>query len=628
VDKNNYESLLITLLHILLCVSKNALLEWGIFMASIGIEPYLHVRFAKNPVYDPIGHKISFIADYTGLPQVWELNLGEGSEGWPVQTAYTKERITFISYLNGKSNLIIGMDVGGNENQQLYLLKKEGTLIELTNSPDHIHRYGGSSPDGKWIAWSSNRRNPSFFDIYIQNLESLDIRLLNAGNGIFSAVKWCPDGKSILVQKINSPLDNDLGIIDLSTGSINWITEHTGEASFKDAQFNKDGDHIYLLSNKDKEFYGLALINVKTKSFEWLEQGKWDFEDLVMNSDKNLLAYSINEGGISKGILLDINRSYLYTWKTPIGVISNLKFSPDGQKLAYVFKGAAYPSDIWELDLNTIQAERLTFVSRSPVLEHKLVEPELISFRSFDNLEIPAFYAKPRDSTEKHPVVIYIHGGPESQARVVYNPIQQYLLNQGYAVCTPNIRGSTGYGKTFTHLDDVRKRMDALKDLIYLVEWLKVNGNIDSKKIGIMGGSYGGFMVLAAISQYPQLWSAAIDIVGMSSLRTFLQTTSPWRKKHRESDYGTIERDGEFFDKIDPLNYSNRITTPLLVIHGKNDPRVHIRESEQMVNKLKARQHAVDFIRFEDEGHSISKQRNKITAYKAIVNFLDKYMGK
>ncbi|WP_144548524.1 S9 family peptidase [Bacillus sp. X1(2014)] len=596
-------------------------------MATVDIEPYLHVRFAQNPVYDPFGHKLSFIADYTGLPQVWELNLGEGNGGWPVQTSFTKERITFISYLNGKSNLIIGMDVGGDENQQLYLLKDEGKLIELTNSPDHIHRYGGSSPDGKWIAWSSNRRNPAFFDIHIQNLESLDIRLLNAGDGVFSAVKWSPDGKSILVQRINSPLDNDLGIIDLSTGSINWLTEHTGEAGFRDAHFNKDGDHLYVLSNKDKEFYGLALINLKTKHLEWLEQRKWDFEDLTMNNDKNLLAYSINEGGTSKGVLLDITRSYLYTWKTPIGVISNLKFSPDSQKLAYVFKGAANPSDIWELDLKTIQAERLTYVSRSPVLEHKLVEPELISYRSFDNLEIPAFYSKPKDTTEKHPVVIYIHGGPESQARAVYNPVQQYLLNQGYAVCSPNIRGSTGYGKGYTHLDDVRKRMDAVKDLIFLVEWLKANKNIDSKKIAIMGGSYGGFMVLAAISHYPHLWSAAIDIVGMSSLRTFLQTTSPWRKKHRESEYGTIEKDGEFFDSIDPLNFSDRITTPLLVIHGKGDPRVHINESEQIVDKLKKRNHTVDFIRFEDEGHSIVKQKNKITAYKEMVKFLDHYIG-
>jgi dipeptidyl aminopeptidase/acylaminoacyl peptidase len=603
-------------------------LAGGIIMDGISIEPYLHVRFAKNPVYDPAGHKLSFIADYTGLPQVWELNRGEGVEGWPVQTSFTNERITFVTYVNGKSNLIFGMDVGGNENQQLYLLKEEGKLIELTNSPEHIHRYGGSSPDGKWIAWSSNRRNLAFFDIYIQNLETLDIRLLFSGEGIFSAVKWTPDGKSILIQKINSPLDNDLGIIDLTTGLMNWITEHTGEAGFKDPHFNKDADHIFVLSNKDREFYGLALINLKTKHFEWLELGKWDFEDLAMNRDKNLLAYSINEGGISKGILLDINRSYLYTWKTPIGVISKLKFSPDNKKLAYEFKGPAYPSDIWELDLNTIQAERLTYVSRSPVLEHKLVEPDVISFRSFDNLEIPAFYSKPKDSTEKLPVVIYIHGGPESQARAVYNPVQQYLLNHGFAVCTPNIRGSTGYGKTFTHLDDVRKRMDAVKDLIFLVEWLKENGNIDSKKIGIMGGSYGGFMVLAAISHYPQLWSAAIDIVGMSSLRTFLQTTSPWRKKQRESEYGTIERDGEYFDKIDPLNYSDRISSPLLVIHGEGDPRVHIKESEQMVDNLKKRNHSVDFIRFEDEGHSIEKPKNKIIAHKAMVNFFERYLGK
>jgi dipeptidyl aminopeptidase/acylaminoacyl peptidase len=595
-------------------------------MAAISIEPYLHVRSAKNPVFNPISNKLSFIADYTGTPQVWELNRGKG---WPVQTSFTSERITFITFVNGKSNLIFEMDVGGNENQQLYLLKGDGRLIALTNSPDHIHRYGGSSPDGKWIAWSSNRRNPAFFDIYIQNLETMDIHLVLSGEGIFSSAKWSPDGKSILVQKTNSPLDNDLGILDLSTGAVDWITEHTGEANFRNVHFNKDGDHIFLLSNKDREFFGLALINLRTKHFVWLELGKWDFEDLAMNSDKNLLAYSINEGGISKGVLLDINRSYLYTWKTPIGVISDLKFSPDSQKLAYVFKGPAYPSDIWELDLKTIQAERLTYVSRAPVLEHKLVEPDLISFRSFDNLEIPAFYYKPKSNSEKKlPVVIYIHGGPESQARAVFNPVLQYLLNQGYAVCTPNVRGSTGYGKAYTHLDDVRKRMDAVKDLIFLVDWLKVNGNVDSEKIGLMGGSYGGFMVLAAISHYPQLWSAAIDIVGMSSLRTFLQTTSPWRKILREAEYGSIERDGEFFDQIDPLNHTDQITSPLLVIHGEGDPRVHIKESEQIVNKLKERQHTVDFIRLEDEGHSIDKQKNKITVYNAMVTFFNRYIGK
>ncbi|MFC3883486.1 alpha/beta fold hydrolase [Bacillus songklensis] len=594
-------------------------------MDAISIEPYLHVHTVKNPVYAPIGHRLSFIADYTGLPQVWELNEGEGR---PAQTSFIKEGITFIKYVNGTPNLIIGMDVAGNEKQQLYLLKKDGELIALTNSPEHIHRYGGSSPDGKWIAWSSNRRNPAFFDIYIQNLETLDVRLVYSQDGIFSAVKWSPGGKSLLVQRTNSPLDNDLGVLYLSTGDLNWVTEHTGEASFKDAHFNKDGDHIYLLSNKDREFFGLALIHLSTRNFTRLELGEWDFEGLAMNKDKNKLAFTINEGGISRGGFLDLNRSYLYTWETPMGVISDLKFSPDNQKLAYVLNGPAHPPDIWELDLKTIQAERLTYFSRSPVLEHTLIEPDLISFRSFDNLQVPAFYYKPKHTSGKLPVIVYIHGGPESQIRAVYHPVLQYFLNLGYAVCTPNVRGSTGYGKTYTHLDDVRKRLDPVKDLVYLVEWLKENRNIDPEKIAIMGGSYGGFMVLAAISHYPNYWSAAIDIAGFSSFRTFLKTTSPWRRKHREIEYGTIERDGEFFDRVDPLNHANRITSPLMVLHGANDSRVSIEESEQIVNKLKERDHPITYIRFEDEGHSFVKLKNKISAYTAVSDFLEQIIGK
>ncbi|TDK59445.1 S9 family peptidase [Bacillus salipaludis] len=593
-------------------------------MDVVSLDPYLHVRTAKNPEYAPGGNKLRFIADYTGVPQVWELNRGEG---WPAQVSFTQDRITLIKYVTGTSNVIIGMDMKGNENEQLHLLKKDNKLIELTNSPEHIHRYGGSSPDGKWIAWSSNRRHPAYFDLYIQNLETLEIRLAYSDNGLFASLTWAPDGNSLLIEKINAPLDNDLGILDLSTGSVNWLTNHSGEASFIDAHFNKDGTHLYLLSNKDREFFGLACINLKTKYFDWMELGEWDYENLEMSHDKEKLAYTINEGGISKGIILDLNTSELYSWKTPVGVISKMKFSPDNQKLAYEFNGPAYPPEIWELDLKSIQAERLTYVSRSPVLKDKLIEPEIITFHSFDKLQIPAFYYQPKNITKKLPVVLYLHGGPESQSRAVYNSIHQYLLNLGFAVCVPNFRGSTGYGKTYTHLDDVQKRMDAVTDLVYIVKWLKTNRNIDFERIAIMGGSYGGFLVLAAISHFPQYWSAAIDIVGMSSLRTFLETTSPWRKKQREAEYGTIERDGKFFDRIDPLNHTDRITCPLMVLHGENDPRVHIKESEQMVTKLKDRNHQVEFIRFEDEGHKFEKLKNKSTAYKEMVQFLIRHIG-
>ena len=243
------------------------------------------------------------------------------------------------------------------------------------------------------------------------------------------------------------------------------------------------------------------------------------------------------------------------------------------------------------------------------------------------NVLIPAFYYKPNHRDEGSPLVVYIHGGPESQTRAVYSPFLQYFLTQGYAVAAPNIRGSTGYGKTYTHLDDGRKRMDAVKDVIYLVEWLKKTGEINPEKVAIVGGSYGGFIVLAALSHYPKLWAAGIDIVGMSSLRTFLQTTSPWRKKLREAEYGTIENDGDYFDQIDPLNHADNITAPLMVIHGVNDPRVSIQESEQIVRKLKNRDHPVTFIRIEEEGHTMVKLKNKLNSYSMMAEFLEKYLG-
>jgi dipeptidyl aminopeptidase/acylaminoacyl peptidase len=592
---------------------------------AVGIEPYLHVRKAANPVYDPSGQKLSFITDYTGLPQVWELT---NEQGWPSQISFTEERIIFIKYIAGTSQRIISMDEGVNEKQQLFLLKENGELLALTNSPDHIHHYGGSSPDGLWIAWASNRRHATFFDIYIQNLETLGIKQVFSGDGYYQPLKWSPDGVSLLIQKINSNLDNDFGLLQLETGKVSWVTEHVGEALFEFPQFSRKGDFLYFLSNLDREYTGLAVLELATRNLKWLDEREWDLEGLAMSYGKNHLAYTVNEGGVSKGIVYNLEERSFQSWEAPMGVLSELSFSPDDSKLAYVLNGPKNPSDIWELDLETYEAKRLTYVSQSPMVEERLIEPELIQFTSFDGLNVPAFFYKPKDAQGKLPVVVFVHGGPESQIRAVYNPFLQYFLNHGYAVCTPNVRGSTGYGKSYTHLDDVRKRMDSVRDLTSLVEWLKSEGNADPEKIAIMGRSYGGFVVLAAITHYPEIWSAAIDIVGISSFRTFLEKTSPWRRKLREAEYGSIENDGEFFDEIDPIHHTDKITCPLMVLHGANDPRVPIEETEQIVDELNARNHPVTYIRFEDEGHFFVKLKNNITAYTGVAEFLDQYIGK
>lgn len=592
---------------------------------SIGIHPYLHVRTASKPLYHPDGGKISFITDYTGLPQVWELNL-EG--GWPSQVSFTEDRIMFVSHIAGTAKRIVGMDRGVNERNQLFLLQEDGTLLPLTDSLEHIHHYGGSSPDGNWIAWASNRRETAFFDIYIQNLETLEIKKVYEEDGTYHALKWSPDGNHLLMEKVNSNLDNDLGLLEITSGVVSWLTLHEGEAKFENPEFCKDGSQLYVLTNKDREFTGLAAIDLDTKELSYLDQREWDLEGLTISKDKKLLAYSVNAGGISKGVLYDIEAKTMDSWETPMGVITDLTFSPDSQKLAYVFNGATQPSDIWEVDVESKQSKRLTFVSSLPAVEESLTEPELITFQSFDGLEVPAFYYKPKNAAGKLPVVVFVHGGPESQIRAVYNPFLQYFINRGYAVCTPNVRGSTGYGKTYSHLDDVRKRMDSVRDLISLVEWLKEEGNADPDKIAIMGRSYGGFMVLAAITHYPKLWAAAIDIVGISSFKTFLENTSIWRRKLREAEYGSIENDGDFFGEIDPLHRTKDIECPVMMLHGANDPRVPIEETEQMVAELKERNHPVGYIRFEDEGHFFVKLKNNITAYTGVADFLDEHIGK
>jgi dipeptidyl aminopeptidase/acylaminoacyl peptidase len=594
-------------------------------MEAVGIAPYLHVRKASNPIYDPSGQKLSFITDYTGLPQVWELGLEELA--WPSQATYTEERIIFIQNISGTNHRIFGMDEGVNERQQLFLLKENGDVAPLTNSPDHIHHYGGNSPDGKWIAWSSNRRHNTYFDIYIQNIETLEIRQVFQDDGSYYPRKWAPDGQTLLIQKSNTNLDNDLGLLQIETGEVTWLTEHIGEASFENPQFSADGKQLYFLTNKDREFTGLAVLNVSTKEITWLDDSKWDLEELTMSADKKMLAYTINEGGISKGVIYHLDGGVKQSWTTPIGVITELAFSPDSSKLAYVFNGATNPSDVWELDVKNEQTRRLTYVSQLPVVQEQLVEPELIKFASFDGLEVPAFLYRPKNVEGKLPVVVFVHGGPESQIRAVYNPFLQYFLNRGYAVCTPNVRGSTGYGKTYSHLDDVRKRMDAIKDLVSLAEWLKKEEIADPNKISIMGRSYGGFAVLAAITHYPDIWSAAIEIVGISSFRTFLEKTSSWRRKLREAEYGSIENDGDFFDEIDPIHHVGKISCPLMVLHGANDPRVPIEEAEQIVGELKERNHPVTYIRFEDEGHFFVKLKNNITAYTGVAEFLDQYIG-
>jgi len=255
------------------------------------------------------------------------------------------------------------------------------------------------------------------------------------------------------------------------------------------------------------------------------------------------------------------------------------------------------------------------------------VEPEVIRYKSFDLLEVPALLYLPEGGEGRHPAVVWIHGGPEGQSRPVFQPVIQFFVQRGYAVLAPNIRGSTGYGRRYHMMDDKRLRGDAIKDIAAAAAWLEAHRRVDGKRLAAMGGSYGGYMTLAALAFHPDLWAAGVDIVGISSFRSFLKNTGAWRQTHRASEYGDPVADAEFLDSISPLTVADRITAPLFVVQGANDPRVPRSEAEQIVQNLKSRGRAVDYLVFDDEGHGVVKLSNRIKAYGAIADFLDKYLS-
>ncbi|KPV44983.1 S9 family peptidase [Alicyclobacillus ferrooxydans] len=604
--------------------------------SPIPIERYMEVRSSSGPSFSHDGKTMYFLSTITGMNQVWALSEGRP---WPVQLTFFSDRVMAVSACPTGDVLIINGDNGGSENAQLYLTDSTGVSVQdLTGDPAHIHNFGSWSPDGRSFSYTSNRRDGRAFDVYLYNMDTNTHRPVHQSDHTNRSGRFHPSGKSILVSRHYSNLNNDLFLVDIETGEMRLLTPHESEASFTRAQFSQDGAYLYVLSDLDSEFTRVARISLDNLSLTWITDDKWDAENLVLSSDGRYLAFSKNEDGTSKLYVLEVLEQDaahdVPEWSAvaglpalPAGVVAEVRFARDKSRLALTLSTPSAGIDIWTLNLSDKALSRTTFAAASGVPQTAFAAPELIHYPSFDGLSIPAYYYRPQHSDGPYSVVVYVHGGPESQSRNGFNPVVQYFVNQGYAVLVPNVRGSSGYGRTYVHLDDVRKRMDSVHDLASSVDWLVQEGNARKDAIAVMGGSYGGFMVLAAVTHYPDLWAAGVDIVGIANLRTFMENTSPYRRHLRECEYGTVEQDGAFFDEISPIHHVDKIQAPMIVIHGANDPRVPVGEAEQIVGALESRQHPVQYLRFEDEGHGVVKLTNRIRAYGQIARFLEQHLS-
>jgi dipeptidyl aminopeptidase/acylaminoacyl peptidase len=364
----------------------------------------------------------------------------------------------------------------------------------------------------------------------------------------------------------------------------------------------------------------------------YLSDTSWDVEPLAVTQDGRRMALVTNTDGFSLLEIFEVSKGWearkrLLTPTLPGGVIAETAWSRDGTRLAFTFVTADDAPNVWVWDEVAGVVWRATQSALGGIPREAFVTPTLIHYPTFDGREIPAFLYLPHEKQQGLGMVIHVHGGPESQARPVFNPVIEYLVSHGYGVLAPNVRGSTGYGYEYQSLDDVRLRMDSVKDLQHAALWLGKSGIADPRRIAVMGASYGGFMVLAAVTNYPDLWAAGVDIVGVVNFVTFLENTGPWRRKLRESEYGSLEHDREFLEQISPIRLVDRITAPMFIVHGANDPRVPVGEAEQIVSALRVRGVSVEYLRFEDEGHGLVKRTNRLIAYPAIARFLEQHLG-
>lgn len=635
-----------------------------------GIDRYLNIRSASSPTFSMSGDRVAFLTNITGTPQVWMVG---AAGGWPEQLTYYPDRVDFVRWSPDGTGLVFAKSRGGDENAQLFWLAPDGSDIRaLTDAPKVRHNFGEWSHDGRRISYASNKRNANFFDIYVMDVSSGREEMVYQQDGSNNVTAWSQDGRYMIVSHTNEQLslDNDLFLVDTQTKVATLLTPHQGSAEFGDAYFTRDGRSIIFGTNDNREFYQLARMDLQTKRVETLDDTQWDLDASQMSDDGRMLAYTLNRDGFSELYVREVAPDgSLGPKAAPVqlpgkGIVGVLDFSTDNRRLAFTFNGARYNTDVWLYDLQSRALTQLTHSSRAGIPQSTCVEPELVRFKSFDGREIPAWYYRPQAAAVTTganpgvqitvtpggsntstinatvgnagigsisvsgavPVIVSVHGGPEGQERPGFNSIYQYFLSRGYGILATNVRGSTGYGKTFTHLDDVRKREDSVKDLAAAVEWLRTQGGADPRRIAVMGGSYGGYMTLAAITLYPELWAAAVDTVGIANFESFLKNTSGYRRKLREVEYGSLERDAEYLRSISPLYRVDRIRTPLFVIHGKNDPRVPYTEAEQIVEALRRRNAPVEYKLFDDEGHGIAKLSNRLVVYPLVANFLDRYM--
>lgn len=545
------------------------------------------------------------------------------------QLTFFKEPVSAAALRPGGREFVYAMDRGGSENYQLYLFTRADGRSKLLTDGKSRNESPLWSPDGTRLAFMSTARNGKDFDLWIHDAATGERRLAAQLEGRWVPKDWSADGKSLLLQKYVSINESSIHRVDLERPEPVLLLplNFAKKASYPDARFAPDGKSVYFTSDETGEFVTLGRLDLASKKVEWLSAAiPWDVEELEVGG--KTVAFTVNEDGSNALYLLHKNKPRRVENLPPFGLYYGLDLSADGKFLAFIVNTPVSPPDAYVLDTGSRRITRWTMSETGGLAEESFVKPELIRYKSFDGLEVPAFFYKPK-GTGPHPFVVDIHGGPESQSQPRFNPTIQYWINElGLAVLVPNVRGSSGYGKSYLLLDNGLKREDSVKDIGALLDWAAQRPELDSTRAAVYGGSYGGYMVLASLARYPDRLKAGVDIVGISNFVTFLTNTKDYRRDLRRAEYGD-ERDPKMKEHllaISPTTLASHIRSRLFVVQGANDPRVPASEAEQIVKSVRAQGRPVWYMLAQDEGHGFAKKTNRDAMGQAVALFWERML--
>ena len=594
------------------------------------IEQFLATTAIHGASFSADEKKILFSSNKTGIYNVYSVPVAGGEAS--ALTSSATDTTLAVSYFPKDDRFLYTRDKGGDEKNHLYVREKDGSEKDLTPGENLKAGFAGWSKDGGAFFVQSNERDARYFDLYRYEADGFGRKLVFKNDAGYQLGDVSADGKWIALSKPRTTSDSDIYVWNAATGEAKLISKHEGNADYTPEEFDPASKYLYYVTNDGSDFLRVKRYELATGKHEEVERADWDVSFVFFSHAGRYRVTGVNADGRTELKILDAaSGKAVAVPNLPAGEISSVRISRSESKLAFQLNGDRAPNNLYVYDFGGKAPVRLTDNLTKEIDPNDLVEAEVVRFKSFDGMVVPNIFYKPHQATvqARAPALIWVHGGPGGQTRRSYSPYIQYLVNHGYVVLGINNRGSSGYGKAFSMADDKKHGHEPLEDCVSAKKFLQGLGYVDAARIGIIGGSYGGYMTLAALTLQPDEFAVGVDLFGISNWVRTLESIPKWWESQREALYAEIGdpvKDREMLLAVSPLFHADRIRKPLLVLQGANDPRVIKPESDDIVAAAKKNGVPVEYVVFPDEGHGFSKKKNQIEGWKAVLDFLDKYL--